>query len=105
LTRRYDQLLLRRANRLEEQKVDNVEIEDFFIEWFYCLLPNNIIKFTRRGSINISSKIAEDKKNIVVSLKDTGLGIDPSISQEYFLGLIPSYLKGPLYDYLYQWSA
>lgn len=26
MTRRYDQLLLRRANRLEEQKIDNVEI-------------------------------------------------------------------------------
>jgi hypothetical protein len=26
LTRRYDQLLLRRTNRLEEQKIDNVEI-------------------------------------------------------------------------------
>jgi K+-sensing histidine kinase KdpD len=100
LTRRYDQLLLRRANRLEEQKIDNVEIEGF-----NCLLPDNIIKFTRRGSINISSKIAEDKKNIVVSLNDTGLGIDPSMSQEYFLGLLPSYLKGPLNDYLYQWSA
>jgi hypothetical protein len=92
LTRRYDQLLLRRANRLEEQKIDNVEIEDFFTEGFNCLLPDHIIKFTRRGSMNISSKIAEDKKNIVVSLNDTGLGIDPSISQEYFLGLLPSYL-------------
>jgi len=36
LTRRYDQLLVRRANRLEEQKVDNVEIEDFFIEGSIC---------------------------------------------------------------------
>ena len=45
LTRRYDQLLLRRANRLEEQKIDNVEIEDFFTERFNCQLPNNIIKF------------------------------------------------------------
>lgn len=52
LTRRYDQLLLRRANRLEEQKIDNVEIEDFFTERFNCQLPNNIIKFTERQRLH-----------------------------------------------------
>jgi hypothetical protein len=41
LTRRYDQLLLRRTNRLEEQKIDNVDIilpKEICVSLFSCSL-------------------------------------------------------------------
>jgi two-component system sensor histidine kinase VicK len=48
-------------------------------------LLHNAIKFTNEGSINISVKRKiDDNKVIVVSVEDTGIGIDPEIMPRLF---------------------
>jgi signal transduction histidine kinase len=48
-------------------------------------LLHNAIKFTNEGSINISVKRKiDDNKVIVVSVEDTGIGIDPEILPRLF---------------------
>ena len=42
-------------------------------------LLNNAIKFTQKGSIVISSQIKYNDNNVIVSVKDTGIGIDQEI--------------------------
>jgi two-component system sensor histidine kinase VicK len=46
-------------------------------------LIDNAIKFTQEGSIVISSQ-RRDNDNVVVSVKDTGIGIDPEIMPRLF---------------------
>ena len=45
-------------------------------------LLSNAIKFTKKGTITITTKIEEDA--ILISVKDTGTGIDPEILPELF---------------------
>jgi signal transduction histidine kinase len=50
-------------------------------------LLNNAVKFTEEGAISISAEIKEEdsKKGIVViSIKDSGIGIDPEIRPKLF---------------------
>ena len=47
-------------------------------------LLSNAIKFTKKGSITIATKIDEDNNDILISVKDTGSGIDPEILPELF---------------------
>ena len=47
-------------------------------------LLSNAIKFTKKGSITIATKIEEDDNAILISVKDTGTGIDPEILPELF---------------------
>jgi two-component system sensor histidine kinase VicK len=44
----------------------------------------NAVKFTKKGSITISTKIDEDNDQIVVAIKDTGSGLDPEILAQLF---------------------
>jgi two-component system sensor histidine kinase VicK len=46
-------------------------------------LISNAIKFTKIGTITIATKI-EDNNQIIISVKDTGSGIDPEILPELF---------------------
>jgi two-component system, OmpR family, sensor histidine kinase VicK len=46
-------------------------------------LLSNAIKFTKKGTINIATKI-EDNNHILISVRDTGTGIDPEILPELF---------------------
>jgi CheY-like chemotaxis protein len=41
-------------------------------------LTSNAIKFTPEGSVAISSEMLDDKQTFVISVADTGIGIDPS---------------------------
>ncbi len=47
-------------------------------------LLSNAIKFTKKGTITIPTKIDEDNNHILISVKDTGSGIDPEILPELF---------------------
>lgn len=47
-------------------------------------LLNNAIKFTQKGNIVISSQEKDDENNIIVSVKDTGIGIDQEIMSRLF---------------------
>ena len=47
-------------------------------------LMNNAIKFTQEGNIDISLKKLQDDKDVILSVKDTGSGIDPDIMPRLF---------------------
>jgi signal transduction histidine kinase len=47
-------------------------------------LLNNAIKFTQEGVISIKAEVKNDNNNIVVSIKDTGTGIDAEIFPRLF---------------------
>jgi two-component system, OmpR family, sensor histidine kinase VicK len=47
-------------------------------------LISNAIKFTKEGSIIISSKKEERENNVTVSVKDSGTGIDPEVLPRLF---------------------
>jgi two-component system, OmpR family, sensor histidine kinase VicK len=47
-------------------------------------LLNNAIKFTQKGSIVISSQIKDNDNNVIVFIKDTGIGIDQEIMSRLF---------------------
>ncbi|MGA9841994.1 MAG: HAMP domain-containing sensor histidine kinase [Nitrososphaeraceae archaeon] len=44
----------------------------------------NAVKFTKKGNITVATKIDEDNNQIVVTVKDTGSGIDPEILAQLF---------------------
>lgn len=66
----------------------NVEADKYKISQVVYNLLNNAIKFTNEGSITISVKRkgdkVENKKAIVVSVKDTGKGIDSEMLPRLF---------------------
>jgi nitrogen-specific signal transduction histidine kinase len=47
-------------------------------------LINNSIKFTEEGTISISARKSADQKEVTISVKDTGSGIDPEIMPRLF---------------------
>jgi two-component system sensor histidine kinase VicK len=47
-------------------------------------LLSNAIKFTEKGTITIAAKIEEGNSHILISVKDTGTGIDPEALPELF---------------------
>src|SRR5215216_4248143 len=47
-------------------------------------LLNNSVKFTHEGTISIDARKLADSKEVVVSIKDTGSGIDPEIFPRLF---------------------
>ena len=47
-------------------------------------LLSNAIKFTKKGTITIATKIDKRNSYILISVKDTGTGIDPEILPELF---------------------
>jgi nitrogen-specific signal transduction histidine kinase len=47
-------------------------------------LMNNAIKFTSKGTITVTTKKKEEDNEIIVSIKDTGSGIDPEIMPKLF---------------------
>ncbi|HEX7207201.1 MAG TPA: HAMP domain-containing sensor histidine kinase, partial [Nitrososphaeraceae archaeon] len=47
-------------------------------------LMNNAIKFTVKGTIIVTTKKKEESNEIVVSIKDTGSGIDPEVMPKLF---------------------
>jgi signal transduction histidine kinase len=47
-------------------------------------LLNNAIKFTKHGTISIKASINKQSKEVVISIKDSGIGIDPTILPQLF---------------------
>jgi signal transduction histidine kinase len=45
---------------------------------------SNAIKFTQEGNIDISLERLRDGKDVILSVKDTGSGIDPDIMPRLF---------------------
>jgi K+-sensing histidine kinase KdpD len=80
----------------DNEKKDNVKIvfepkDDFFVEadkgrvmQVISNLMNNAIKFTLKGTITVTTKKEEENNEIIVSIKDTGSGIDPEIMPRLF---------------------
>jgi signal transduction histidine kinase len=57
-------------------------------------LLSNAIKFTKKGTITIATKINERNNHILISVKDTGTGIDPEILPELFSKFITKSFSG-----------
>ncbi|HWS19252.1 MAG TPA: HAMP domain-containing sensor histidine kinase [Nitrososphaera sp.] len=80
----------------DSKKKDNVKIvftskDDFLVEadkgrimQVISNLMNNAIKFTVKGTITVTTKKEEENNEIIVSIKDTGTGIDPEIMPRLF---------------------
>src|SRR6185503_19327411 len=59
-----------------------VEADKERITQVFWNLLNNAIKFTKEGTISISTKVTDGQ--VIVSVKDTGEGIDPKIRPRLF---------------------
>ena len=57
-------------------------------------LISNALKFTERGEVRVSARLAEDGRNVVFSVSDTGIGIAPEHHQRIFEEY--SQLDGPI---------
>lgn len=80
----------------DNMKNDNVKIvftpeDDFFVKadkerlmQVISNLMNNAIKFTGEGTITVILKSKEENNELIVSIKDTGSGIDPEIMPRLF---------------------
>ena len=76
--------------KINDVKVSLISKGDFLVEadkgrlnQVISNLIDNAIKFTQEGSIVISSQ-RRDNDNVIVSIKDTGTGIDPEIMPRLF---------------------
>jgi len=47
-------------------------------------LLNNAVKFTKEGTVTITAEKKEDSKEVVINIKDTGIGIDPELLPRLF---------------------
>jgi signal transduction histidine kinase len=79
--------------KIKDVKVSLISYGDFLVEadrgrlnQVISNLLDNAIKFTQKGSIVISSarKDNNDNNNVIISIKDTGIGIDPEIMPRLF---------------------
>ena len=57
-------------------------------------LLSNSINFTKRGTITIASRVDTSGQTAIVSIKDTGLGIDPEILPKLFGKFVSRSEKG-----------
>jgi two-component system, OmpR family, sensor histidine kinase VicK len=90
-------------NRKEEVKEHEDNNQDVFVDadkerlaQVIFNLLNNAIKFTQEGSITISAgeKVESDKKIVIVSVKDTGRGIDTEMLPRLFSKFVSNSEKG-----------
>ena len=61
-----------------------------------CNIMSNAIKFTEEGKISVTSVLMKekDKQNVVVSVKDTGSGIDSEILPRLFTRFVTKSDRG-----------
>lgn len=57
-------------------------------------LLSNAIKFTRQGTVQIAVEKKKDNKEVIVSMKDTGSGLDPEILPRLFSKFASKSFKG-----------
>ena len=77
--------------KIKDVKISLVNNEDFLVEadkgrlnQVISNLLSNAIKFTQKGSIVISCQIKDNDNNVIVFIKDTGMGIDQKIMSRLF---------------------
>jgi signal transduction histidine kinase len=61
-----------------------IEADRNRIAQVFANILNNAVKFTKHGTIYISTSREDNEGKVVVSVKDTGLGIDPEIMPRLF---------------------
>jgi two-component system, OmpR family, sensor histidine kinase VicK len=76
---------------IKDVKVSFINNGDFIVEadkgrlnQVISNLLSNAIKFTQKGSIIISSQLKDNNNNVIVFVKDTGIGIDQEIMSRLF---------------------
>jgi signal transduction histidine kinase len=83
---------------LYKPKEDNIFVEVDKGRIFQVLsnLIDNAIKFTPNGSIKVTTEIINEngKKEALVSIKDSGKGIDPEIAQKLFSKFVTKSFSG-----------
>jgi two-component system, OmpR family, sensor histidine kinase VicK len=77
--------------RKNDLKIVFTPKDDFFVEadkgrvmQVISNLMNNAIKFTLKGTITVTTKKKDENNEIIISIKDTGSGIDPEIMPRLF---------------------
>jgi two-component system, OmpR family, sensor histidine kinase VicK len=55
---------------------------------------SNAIKFTKQGTVLITVEKKKDNKEVIVSMKDTGSGLDPEILPRLFSKFASKSFKG-----------
>jgi signal transduction histidine kinase len=83
---------------LYEPKEDNIfaEVDKGRISQVVSNLIDNAIKFTPNGTINVTTEIINKngKKEALISIKDSGKGIDPEIAQKLFSKFVTKSFSG-----------
>jgi len=83
---------------LYEPKEDNIfaEVDKGRISQVVSNLIDNAIKFTPNGTINVTTEIINEngKKEALISIKDSGKGIDPEIAQKLFSKFVTKSFSG-----------
>ena len=77
-------LLNKNVQLLYQPQVIELEADKGRISQVISNLMGNAVKFTKIGTINITTEFDQDKNVILVSVKDTGTGIDPEILPDLF---------------------
>jgi two-component system, OmpR family, sensor histidine kinase VicK len=87
--------------KIKDVKVSLISKGDFLIDadkgrlnQVISNLLSNAIKFTHRGSIVISCQIKDNDNNIIVIIRDTGIGIDQEIMSRLFTKFASKSLTG-----------
>ncbi len=68
-----------------DENLPGVKIDKERISQVLINLINNAIKFTKKGTITIKTELEEEKKQIKVSVIDTGTGIQPQDIAKIFV--------------------
>lgn len=77
-------LVNKNVQLLYQPQVIELEADKGRISQVISNLISNAVKFTKVGTITITTEIDQDKNVIRVSVKDTGTGIDPEILSDLF---------------------
>jgi two-component system, OmpR family, sensor histidine kinase VicK len=72
---------------------------DKIIQVLFHLL-DNAMKFTEKGKVMVSMR--KSSGNVIVSIVDTGRGIDPSIKNTLFEKFVSQKIMVPVWGYIYQ---
>ena len=59
---------------------------------------SNALKFTVRGEVRVSARLDDDARNVIFSVADTGIGIDPADQQRIFEEF--GQIENPLQQYV-----
>jgi two-component system, OmpR family, sensor histidine kinase VicK len=97
----YNNLKLELVGSKDEENEHNndefmmvVEADKARINQVIMNLLSNAIKFTKEGSITIKTEIKKDNNQVLVSIKDTGIGIDSEILPRLFTKFATKSEKG-----------